>query len=243
MPRALSGAERPDELAAALVGPDASRDYAGFNMLCAYGLEWGGTSINREAGSAMEANAPRALDAPGEPNAGSAASGTGTRNPSACGSAATADRCLGADPAMERSLEVSPSLWHMSNRGGVAERLPPGLHAMSNGPMRDAWPKCRRGRVALEPLLKSLTARGAYRSKVSDPRNLAWRAFADWSHGRAASAGTDSIQRRSAVTREERREERGGGGLGMRGGRDCRGKEAGSCEALDPVRLNGCWSG
>jgi Transport and Golgi organisation 2 len=54
-----------------------------------------------------------------------------------------------------------PQMWHVSNRaGGVASEVQAGLHAMSNGALLDEWPKMRRGRVALGPLLQGIQGTG-----------------------------------------------------------------------------------
>lgn len=43
----------------------------------------------------------------------------------------------------------------VSGRTGTVRRLPPGLHAISNGELDEPWPKMRRSREALEALLAS----------------------------------------------------------------------------------------
>jgi hypothetical protein len=50
---------------------------------------------------------------------------------------------------------------HYSNRANVTPTpLRAGLHAMSNGPMSDVWPKMARGKALLQPLLEDLSLRG-----------------------------------------------------------------------------------
>ncbi|HVR43902.1 MAG TPA: NRDE family protein [Thermoanaerobaculia bacterium] len=55
------------------------------------------------------------------------------------------------------SLFVSDlsSLAHVSNRGGRAARLDPGVYAIGNGLLGDPWPKVLRGKEAFERALES----------------------------------------------------------------------------------------
>jgi uncharacterized protein with NRDE domain len=50
-------------------------------------------------------------------------------------------------------LAESDALWHHSNRERGPVRLPPGVHAISNGVLADRWPKMTGGAAALAALL------------------------------------------------------------------------------------------
>lgn len=55
------------------------------------------------------------------------------------------------------------ALVHYSNRDGAPPvTLTPGLHALSNGDMREDWPKMRRGKEQLLPVLRSIGESGAH---------------------------------------------------------------------------------
>jgi len=45
-------------------------------------------------------------------------------------------------------------VWYGSNRGGAAQRLGPGLHGLSNHLLDTPWPKVRRAKAALGPVLQ-----------------------------------------------------------------------------------------
>lgn len=52
--------------------------------------------------------------------------------------------------------------WLLSNRGDRSvSALEPGLHAISNGVPQDEWPKMRRGKAKLQPLLDRIAPDGA----------------------------------------------------------------------------------
>ncbi len=50
-------------------------------------------------------------------------------------------------------LAESRVLWHHSNREPGPVSLAPGIHAVSNGPLADRWPKTERARLALSAAL------------------------------------------------------------------------------------------
>jgi uncharacterized protein with NRDE domain len=57
---------------------------------------------------------------------------------------------------------ASKQVAHHSNRMSMnSTPLGAGLHAMSNGPMFDVWPKMKRGKALLKPLLEDQSLRGA----------------------------------------------------------------------------------
>jgi len=77
----------------------------------------------------------------------------------------------------------SRELWHRNNRGGAAEKLPPGLHAVCNGQRTDQWPKIRKGEALVTPLLAGIGDGGEVpwealfeamsdRERVSDPAKV-----------------------------------------------------------------------
>jgi len=45
------------------------------------------------------------------------------------------------------------SLWFFSNRGGVPQRVPPGIHGLSNHLLDTPWPKVEKAKVRLSALL------------------------------------------------------------------------------------------
>ena len=78
-------------------------------------------------------------------------------------------------------------LWFSSNCGGKdAVRLEAGLHAVSNGPLADEWPKMRRGKERIAPLLDTIDAEGVHQigktswtiAALARPANALHRVFA-----------------------------------------------------------------
>lgn len=73
-------------------------------------------------------------------------------------------RAVGESAAAYAGFHVlaadADGLWHLSSRGEGIERLPPGLHGVSNGPRTPAapagaWPKVRTGLAALAEALSA----------------------------------------------------------------------------------------
>lgn len=68
-------------------------------------------------------------------------------------------------------------LWYFTNTGGSPQRLAPGVHGLSNGPLDDPWPKTRRSVERLRSVLEgpgvpepsSLLDLLADRSRAPDP--------------------------------------------------------------------------
>jgi len=55
------------------------------------------------------------------------------------------------------------SLWFFSNRGGVPQRVPPGIHGLSNHLLDTPWPKVEKAKARLGALLdKPFDAAGAF---------------------------------------------------------------------------------